>query len=112
MIYGRQIIKGPSEPQFEIANINKTLTRRARHQFKLLNDFTRQRRREYLLGLREHGSCSRGHGQPQRPSVRPGNIVILKDDIAHHCWWKLARVTKLITGRDGHVRAAKVLVRI
>ena len=63
-----------------------------------------------MLGLCEHGSCSRGHGQPQRPSVRPGDIVILKDDLAHRCWWKLARVTELITGRDGHVRAAKVLV--
>ena len=40
LIYGRQIIKGPSQCQFEIANTNKLLTRRAKNQFKLLNDFT------------------------------------------------------------------------
>ena len=49
-------------------------------------------------------------GQPQWPSFTPGDIVILKDDLAHRCWWKLARVTELITSRDGRVRAAKILV--
>ena len=111
LIYGRQIIKGHSQCQFEIANANKSLTRRAKHQFKLLNDFTRQWQREYLLGLREHSNCSReDHGQSRRTTVKPGDIVILKDDLTHRIWWKLARVVELITGRDGQTRAAKVLV--
>ena len=110
LIYGRQIIKGPSQCQFEIANANKSLTR-VKHQFKLLNDFTQQWRREYLLGLQEHSNCSReGHGQSRRTTVKPGDIVILKDDLTHRIWWMLARVVELITGRDGQTRAAKVLV--
>jgi len=40
-MYGRKIIKTLGE---EIANVSKSLTRRVRHQFKVLNDFM------YLLG--------------------------------------------------------------
>jgi len=108
LIYGRQIVRGPSERQLELANVNQSLTRRAKHQFKLLKDFTRHWQREYLLGLREHNKCNR-KGQP-RQIVKPGDIVILKDELTHRNWWKLARVTELIIGRDGNARAAKVLV--
>jgi len=105
LIYGQQIIRGPSECQFDITNVNQSLTRRAKHQFKLLNDFTWQWQWEYLLGLREHGNYSReSHGQSWQ-QIKPGDIVILKDDLTHRSWWKLARVSKLITGRDGHARA-------
>ena len=111
LIYGRQIVKTPSERQFEISNVNKSLTRRARHQFKVLNDFTRQWQREYLLGLREHANChSKGKNQPRHSIIKPGDIVVMKDDLTHRSWWKLARIVELIKGRDGQARAAKILV--
>ena len=38
------------------------------------------------------------------------SVVILKDEHTPRYFWKLARVTELIPGRDSSVRAAKILV--
>jgi len=74
-----------------------------------LNDFTRQWRREYLLGLREHGNRS-NQNQARCSVITQGDIAVLKDDLTHRSWWKLARVVELIAGRDGYPRAAKIIV--
>ena len=62
-----------------------------------------------MLGLREN---SQRHRKSQRitPTIQPGDIVILKDDLTSRCWWKLARVIELLKGRDDQVQAAQVQV--
>ena len=84
LIYGRQIINSPSERHFEITTLNKSLTKRARHQFRMLNEFVKQWRREYLLGLREHsmGRVQRLN-QRGRRNIKTGDIVVMKDDCTH-----------------------------
>ena len=84
----------------------KTLTKRARHQFRLINEFTKQWRREYLLGLREHHEYKQKGGSPQ--ALKAGDIVILRDDCTTHGWWRLARIIELLKGKDDIPRAAKV----
>ena len=57
LIYERQIITTPNGCQFEVKSTARALTKRARYQFRILDQFTRQWRREYLLALREYHHC-------------------------------------------------------
>ena len=42
LVYGRRLATTPSGCQFEVSSTNKTLTKQAKHQFRVLNSFTRQ----------------------------------------------------------------------
>ena len=46
----------------------------------------------------------------QGPSVKVGDIVILKDDSVKRIFWKLAKVIELLHGSDGVARAALINV--
>ena len=105
LIYGRRLANTPSGSHYEVVSTAKTLTKRAKHQFRLINDLTKQWRREYLLGLREHyqvkkKGCSEG--------LKVGDIVILRDDCTARCWWKLARIIECLKGKDDVPHAARV----
>ena len=96
MMYDHQIINSPSERHFDITIVNRLLTKQAKYQFWVLNDYIRQWRREYLLGLREYsiGSTKKqGRG-------RTIKTVVLKEDCTHRSWWKLARVIDLRVEMD------------
>ena len=43
-------------------------------------------------------------------TIQIGDIVVLQEDGTARCLWKLAKVIKMISGRDGVVRATKVLL--
>ena len=50
LISGRRVATSPNGQQFDITSTNKALTKQAKHQFRMLNNFTtRQWQREYLL---------------------------------------------------------------
>ena len=42
LIYGRQIITTPNGRQFEVKSTARALTKQARYQFRILDQFTRQ----------------------------------------------------------------------
>ena len=42
--------------------------------------------------------------------IQIGDIVVLREDGTARCLWKLAKVIEMISGRDGAVRATKVLL--
>ena len=74
----------------------------------LLSQFLNQWRRDYLLNLREsHNLKSRKDG---KPSIQTGDVVVVKSDTSKRLYWKLGLVQQLLTGTDGHVRAAIVRV--
>ena len=62
---------------------------------------------EYLRALRERCLNPRkgGHGSPAI-----GDIVIVKSEVRNRGKWQLGRVDRLLTGRDGGVRGAKLRV--
>ena len=109
LIYGYRLSSVPSERQYEVISTSQCLTKRARYQFRLLAEFNRQWKRDYLLSLHEY-SAGKNKGSRTAPAIKRGDIVILKDEHTARCWWKLARVTELLEGRDKKVRAAKVWV--
>ena len=106
LIYGRNVSVAPNDKHFEITSTHQSLTRRARHHRKVLNNFTKQWKQEYLLNLREIAN----QGNSKKPNIEPGDIVLLKNDQTKRCFWKLGKVVELLLGRDRNVRAAKVKV--
>ena len=108
LIYGRRIATSPSDRQFEITSTARTLTRRAKYQFRVLSNFTKQWQRDYLLSLREK-KLSISKGSDGRV-VKEGDIVVLKEDGTTRALWKIAKVIETFKGRDRKIRAAKLLL--
>ena len=108
LIYGRRVTTNPNTAVQEILSTYQSLTRRARHHKTLLQQLTKQWRREYLTGLREHSLERARKSKEQNISI--GDLVILRDDSTTRCLWKLAIIEELIVGRDGEVRSAVVKV--
>ena len=107
LVNGRQVANTPNDCHFEIMSTNSSLTQRARHHRHLLQQFTGQWRKMYLLNLRErHSQNSRNR---KGADVAVGDVVILKNDSTNRMFWKLAKVERLLTGKDGIVRAASIL---
>lgn len=82
------------------------LNKRVKHLNNVINQFWRRWRHEYLLELRESHRTSRGNssGSP----VAKGDIVLVHDERHPRGFWKLARITETIAGKDGQVRGAVV----
>ena len=85
---------------------SRSLTKRARHHRYLLKQFTKRWRREYLTSLRENSRKV----SSKVPHVKVGDLVILKNDGTARCFWKIAKIAKLIEGKDGKTRAAEIRV--
>ena len=78
LIYGRQIATSPSDRQFDMMNTTKTLTKRAKYQFRVLNTFTKQWQQDYLLNLRERKIVQ----------TRPADAAPVKEgDIYNRGWY-------------------------
>lgn len=107
LIYGRRITAMPSSEHYEVVSTYYSLTKRARHQRKLLQQFTKQWRKEYLQSLREQSSKS---NSSKNIDISVGDIVILKNDQTCRNFWKLAKIEQLLQGDDGVVRAVIVKV--
>ena len=61
-IYGRQINTLPNNKQFEIVSTHQALTKKAKYQKRILGQFMRRWKREYLLSIREGSSAINGQG--------------------------------------------------
>ena len=106
---GRRILSLPDglseeDGDDEFALNQPGLSRRLRHLNAMLNQFWKRWRGEYLLELREAHRHHRGNPDAVPPSV--GDIVLVEEEDKPRGLWKLARVTSLITGKDGRPRGA------
>ena len=107
LIYGRRITPMPTSEHHEVVSTYHSVTKRSRHQRKLLQQFTKQWRREYLQNLREQATKS---SSSKSIDISVGDIVILKNDQTCRNFWKLAKIEQLLPGADGVVRAVVVKV--
>ena len=105
LIYGRRIASEPSDRQFEIISTHKSLTKKAQYHKRLLEQFTNSWKKEYLTSLRE---TSVFLYRPSQEIIQVGDIVLLRNEGKPRAFWKLAKVTELVRGRDGAVRSAKI----
>ena len=107
LIYGRQISLTPNDRQFDIVSTNCSLTKKAKSQRRLLEQFTNRWRTEYLLSLRETARVLHGS---DKDTISVGDVVVLKNESTPRMFRKLARVTELIKSKHNVIRAAKVIV--
>ena len=111
LVYGRRVTLTLNSAHHEIISTHQSLTRRARHHKNLLQQVTKQWRKEYLTSLHEQSNARNKGNAVQEISVR--DIVLLNDcsnDSTNRIHWKIARVEELIPAADGKVRAAIVKV--
>ena len=92
---------------FEDEVTREDLTRRMKHLSKVINDFWRRWRSEYLLELREAHRYLRTPKGSANP-IAVGDIVIVHDENQPRGLWKLGKIEELIQGADGNVRGAIV----
>ena len=73
-----------------------------------MDKFWTRWRDEYLLNLREryHNDCKKSCER----IIKIGDIVVVHSDEQRRSFWKLCRVTDVITGADGTVRGGVVKV--
>ena len=107
LLYGNRLAITPSASHHEVVSTNKTLTRRAKNHQRILNQLVSRWRKEYLLSLREYRGVQL---KRQGPSIKVGDVVILKDENTVRNFWKLAKVIELLEGADGIPRAALINV--
>ena len=86
----------------------ETLTGRVNSHKTLLWNLVKTRKKHYLLNLRECYSVKQRGTRDCNIAV--GDIAILKDDLTKRLFRRLAIVKELLSGKDGHVRAAMVHV--
>ena len=108
-LYGRRIQNLPDGLSEEHGDEEFTVTqsclsKRLKHLNATLNQFWKCWRGEYLLELRDAHRHHGGKSDAAPPSV--GDVVLVEDEDKPRGLWKLARVSSLITGRDGHPRGA------
>jgi UDP-3-O-[3-hydroxymyristoyl] glucosamine N-acyltransferase len=106
LIYRRRIATTPNESHYEIVSTNKSLTRRAKYQARVLNNFTDQWKKEYFLNIRESSRVQNNSSNV----VKAGDIVILKNEKTSRIYWKLAKVENLLRSKDEVIRSAEVRV--
>ena len=104
LIYGRNVSES-NEHYHEVVSTYESLSMRAKYHHRLLSQFTRQWKNEYLLGLLE---STKINADGKKPIVNVDDILMLKDDQTKRTFWKSCKVIELISGTDGNIRAAKI----
>ena len=115
LLVGRRILNLPDnlicyeeagDEEFEVTS--KVLQRRAKHLSNVLNHFWRRWSKEYLLELRD--THRQKYSTSTSTTVKVGDVVLVHDQDHPRGFWKMAKVQKLITGRDGQTRGAVLKV--
>ena len=113
---GHRLLDKLAEAKYQDeSNSAKGLSKRQKHLNLVINHFWKRWHREYLTkrivmlrwslnaSLREHH-----HGkESEQQRVKHGDVCV-HQDLKPHQHWKVGVVQKLISGRDGRVRAAFV----
>ena len=75
---------------------------------KLLDQFWKLWRDEYLANLRERSQHSLRSNRIKSPfTVHVGDVVLVKDNLPRGCW-KIGRIVESTVSRDGNIRSVKV----
>ncbi|GFQ83781.1 integrase catalytic domain-containing protein [Trichonephila clavata] len=84
----------------------KVLIKRFNYRERLLNNFWRQWRKDYLLNLKSVHFVN----PTQETEFKINDIVLIHDDRLPRSLWKLGKVVEIITGRDKRVRACALKI--
>ena len=107
LVVGRRILTAQSRTNDVVVDDN--LSKRAKFLERILNHFWNRWRTEYLTQLREQHSRVKKSNSLRVAQV--GDIVSIHDHKVPRQMWRMGKIERLLTGRDGHVRSALVRVK-
>ncbi len=107
LVNGRNLELSSNDSHFEIISTYESLSKRARYHHRLLYEFTKLWKNEYLLGLLEAYKPKNSNAESR---IEVGDIVVLRNEQTKRSFWKLCKVLELLKGQDGSVRSAKIQV--
>ena len=114
LMIGRNISSLPYETSSHL-NDPITLTHsnanlRFEHLANLQREFWKRWSIEYLTALRERHIHTTGG--VKRNTIKVGDIVLIHSDVEKRINWHMAKVIRLLPGRDGLVRAAEIKTKL
>ena len=80
-----------------------TLSRKYRCQDKMIRQFWKKWTTDYLSTLQQRFKWNK-----DRPQLKVGDVVVIKEDVTPPLTWPLARIIEVYDGNDSIVRVAKV----
>ena len=102
MMYGQSNIL----PETVVADIEDTeLRKRAKHLRRCKNVLWSRWTTEYVRGLRERHNLKHNS---KKLVLKIGDVVLIQGDQRNRGKWNIGVVVKLIKGRDGEIRAARL----
>ena len=89
-----------------VGRFREIVRQRWSYKKKVLEQFRRAWPQEYLTQLQ-----NRHKWFTDKPNIQEGDLVLVEKDLLKRSEWPLARVQKLIYGRDGVVRSAQIVTK-
>ncbi len=113
LLCGHRVLSLPDPVRVEdtpdCTTTRDNLTRRMHHLSKILTDFWKRWRSEYLLKLRD----MHRYFKPVRgvdSGINVGDIVVIHDERLPRGLWRMGKVEELLVGADGSVRCAMIKI--
>ena len=106
LVTGRRLLNKGTISQNVEKSDRPNLTKRSRYLDTLLDRFFSQWKKEYLPSLREK---FQPRNKPLIRVPRVGDIVNIHKDKVPRQRWTIGKITRLLPGKDGIVRAVEVL---
>lgn len=105
---GHFLVGGPlmALPSLPDVTSKPTLLRKWNLMERMVYDFRKRWKTEYLLHMQRRGRWKRPNG-----SLQIGDVVLMKDSDSFQRSWPMGRVTQVYPGEDGHVRVVDVLMQ-
>lgn len=107
LVVGRRLLSNPREASNQVLTSSEDsqgVSRRQRYLKTLLQHFWKTWQRDYLTQLREQHRYREASG----PAINVGDAVCVYEDNVKRLNWSMAKVERLLVGKDGIVRAAVV----
>ena len=109
LIYGRRITALPQchiEEEDYHPTTQTNANKRLAYLSKILDNYWQRFNAEYLPALRDRHKLPDTMTTP--PNIKPGDVVLVHEDVVKRSLWKMAVVTKLLPAQDGLTRAAEI----
>ena len=104
LVAGKRVLDQNTMSENSSTSDAHLLSKRQKHLQLLLTHFRNRWKNEYLTGIREYQQLSSTNDNRM---VKVGDIVHIHDKVPR-VRWKMGKVDKLLSGKDGLVRAAEL----
>ena len=117
LLTGRRILslpdyqENPEDVEFEVSLTTDDVNKRVRYLNVTLEHFWRRWQSEYLAELRSaHKSIKKSEGNSC--IITPGDIVLVHDEKRPRSVWKIGRVKKLVSSKEGDGKSRGAVVQV